>query len=508
MSIAISLSRILGLVRDQVMGFFFGATYLNDAFQIAVSIPNLLRRLFGEGALSAAFIPIYNKLGHEKGKKAQIEFALNMLSILTIFLLFLTIAGIALTPLIVKLISPGLPQNTAALAIKLCRITFPYLFFIGMSSTLIAILNSHNKFFMTGLSSGVYNIGIIGSVTLPFLLMKYSSDKLIFFAAAGIFIGGFLQVIINLPFLKKIGYNLKFNFSTSSANIKILWQKFLPGVVGIGVRQINLLVDIYIASFLPLGSITCLRYGARLMQMPLGIFGVSTGTAVLPTFSRLIAEEKWTELSEKVRFAMLTLIYLMIPATFFLFSTGEDIVRVLFQRGSFDSLATTTTYQSFIFYSFGLIFFALNQTIVPIYFANGDTKSPVIVSSIMVAINLGLNIVLLYFFQHIGIALATSLTGFIQFVILRIVLRKKLPQLKVSNLVGNIFKTLTISVVILGLTYGVNLFISGETLVSSLTRMAINSVIFLLVLVIGALVTKLEYSEIIFRKLKLTRFIK
>ena len=149
MSIAVSLSRLLGLARDQVMGFFFGASYLNDAFQIAINIPNLLRRLFGEGALSAAFVPIYNKVGVQKGREAQIKFALNMLSILTLFLTILTIIGMVFSPTIVRLISPGLPEKTALLTIKLTRLLFPYLFFLGISLTMISILYFPRHFFFS-----------------------------------------------------------------------------------------------------------------------------------------------------------------------------------------------------------------------------------------------------------------------------------------------------------------------------------------------------------------------
>nr|HPK41365.1 lipid II flippase MurJ [Candidatus Cloacimonadota bacterium] len=155
MSIAVFLSRILGLVRDQVMAAFFGTSYVNDAFNIAFNIPNLLRRLFGEGALSTAFVPIYNEMGVKRGKKYQLLFAINLLSVLSIILLALSVLGMVLAPFIVKLIYPGLPSETSALAIKLTYILFPYLFFIGLSSTMIAILNSHDYFFITGLSSAL-----------------------------------------------------------------------------------------------------------------------------------------------------------------------------------------------------------------------------------------------------------------------------------------------------------------------------------------------------------------
>ncbi|MFA7057415.1 MAG: murein biosynthesis integral membrane protein MurJ [Candidatus Cloacimonadales bacterium] len=508
MSLAVSLSRVLGLVRDQVMGFFFGASYLNDAFQIAINIPNLLRSLFGEGALSAAFVPIYNQIGIKKGKEYQIKFALNMLSLLTLLLTFLTIIGMAFAPWIVRVISPGLPLQTSLLTIKLTRIIFPYLFFIGVSSTMISILNSHNKFFMTGLSSGLYNLGIIGSLLIPYFLLKSTPETLIYYAAIGVLVGGFLQTVINFPFLKQVGYSFRIYINLQSENLKILGKRFIPGVIGVGVRQINLLVDIFIASFLPLGYITCLRYGARLMQMPLGIFGISASTAVLPLFSKMIAEENWKELSERIRFTTISLLYLLIPITFFIAGSGLDVIKLLFERGSFDSLASQLTYETFTFYSSGLTFFALNQTLTPLFYAAGDTKTPVIISSLMVAANVILNVVLMHFFKHIGIALATSITGLIQMLVLIYVMKRKFEQIKIRSMVKNLLKITLLSLIIYGLVLTINYSIVGNSILLYITRLSLNGFTFLLVLGVGSYVLRLEYAEIIWKKLRIIKLLK
>ena len=221
MSVAVFLSRILGLVRDQVMAAFFGTTFINDAFNIAFNIPNLLRRLFGEGALSTAFVPIYNEMGIKRGRKYQILFAINLLCILSIILLVLSVIGMVFAPYIVKLIYPGLKAAPSNLAIKLSYILFPYLFFIGLSSTMIAILNSHDYFFITGLSSALLNIAWVSCVLVASIHIKDPS-KLIYFAAIGVFVGGLLQTLINLPFLKKIGYKFRIilRMKTSAMSIQ------------------------------------------------------------------------------------------------------------------------------------------------------------------------------------------------------------------------------------------------------------------------------------------------
>nr|HPR16640.1 lipid II flippase MurJ [Candidatus Cloacimonadota bacterium] len=214
MSVAVAISRVFGLLRDIVMTNFFGTSYVADAFRVAFQIPNFLRLLFGEGALSAAFIPIYSDIGIKKGKDYQIRFAINVLSLLTIFLIILCMLGILLAPLLVKIIAPGLDATTQALTIKLTRVLFPYLFLIGLSSTFISILNAHDYFFLPGLSSAFLNIGMIAFLGLFLLISKASTmEEQVFFWSYGVLIGGVMQTVVNLPLLRKIGYRIKLNIN-------------------------------------------------------------------------------------------------------------------------------------------------------------------------------------------------------------------------------------------------------------------------------------------------------
>ena len=215
MSGAVFISRLLGLLRDIIMTGFFGTSYVADAFRVAFQIPNFLRRLFGEGALSAAFVPIYSEIGVKKGREHQIRFAVNVLSLLTVFLIILSILGILLTPVLVKIIAPGLDEVTKSITINLTRLLFPYLFLIGLSSTLISILNSHDYFFVPGLSSAFLNIGMISCLGIFVLVNEASTmQEKIFYWSYGVLIGGVLQTIINFPLLRKIGYKFKLNLNT------------------------------------------------------------------------------------------------------------------------------------------------------------------------------------------------------------------------------------------------------------------------------------------------------
>ena len=449
MSFAILISRIMGLIRDQVMAFCFGTTYLNDAFVVGYRIPNLLRSMFGEGALSAAFVPLYNEIGIKEGKRKQINFALQVLSILTFFLLILTIIGIIFAPTIVKILYPGLVPKTYNLAVILTRIMFPYLLWIGLSSTMIAILNSHDKFFMTGLSSALLNLGMILSMVIPRFVFHIEGEDLVRWAAVGVFGGGFLQTIINFPYLKQLGYPLKIMVKFGGEALNALWKRFLPSLVGVGVRELNLVADSLMASFLAVGSISALEYGYRLFQFPLGMFAISTGTVLLPTYSRLVTYDNYPELSKNLRIAMLNLTYLMLPITVLLMGLGKDVVQIIFQHGAFDADATLWTTQALICYSLGLIFFSFNQTLTPLFYAHKDTRTPVRIAIRMVCLNIVLNFILMQFLQHRGLALATSITAMVNFVILLRLIHKEMPHIDFHGIFPNVLKTIVISVIML-----------------------------------------------------------
>ncbi len=493
MSVAVFLSRILGLVRDQVMAYFFGTTWLNDAFNVAYTIPNLLRRLFGEGALSTAFVPIYNDIGAKEGKKVQFDFALNVISILTLFLSILTFLGIIFAPLIVKLLYPGLAPDTMIVAIKLCRITFPYLFFISLSSTLIAILNSHDYFFMTGLSSALLNVGMIASVLIPFWTWGSTGEDLIYWSAWGVCLGGLLQTISCLPYMRIIGYRFKLILKFSGAAITALWKRFIPSMIGIGIREINLIADSIMASFLPIGSITALGYGNRLMQLPLGIFAISAGTAVLPLYSRFASQDKPDDLSQSMKFSTITLAYLILPITVIILALGKDFMYVLFQSGEFDSVATENCFKALFFYSLGLMFYSLNQVVTPVFYAYKDTKTPVMIAAPMVVLNITLNWILMKYMSFSGLAFATSLTAVVNFVVLLALLKKKVPQISFAGIFSNLFKAALISILIYFILFFANSRLPELAKIPTLVKDGILSLSAFLIFYGLGLLFKLEY---------------
>ena len=502
MSIAVFFSRISGLIRDIVMTSFFGTTYVADAFQVGYQIPNLLRKLFGEGALSAAFIPIYNEIAINKGKKQQFAFALNVLSLLVSFLIILCFLGIILAPVIVQILAPGFDEQTYRLTVNISRIMFPYLIFIGLSSTLISILNSHGFFFIPGLSSAFLNIGIVGSLGIFILLKENSSlENKIIIASVGVLCGGFLQVIINLPLLRKIGYHLKLNLKFSSEAIKSVWIRFLPGVVGLAIRQVNLAVDLILASLLTTGSIAALNYGNRLMQLPLGIFGVSAGVAVLPLYSKYFVEKKWQKLRESLHFSIISLSFIMLPVTAILAGLGKDFIRILFMRGAFDANSLDMTYKALLFYSLGLVFFSYNRLLIPIFYANKDTKTPVKISAFIVVINIILNIILMQYLQHAGLAFATTISAIIHFFVLKYFLRKKIPQFVFPRIFMEINKILILSALLfLGLNLLSNFFTASDFR-ATILRIIISIFISIVFFIYGSQILQIEFSKEIIKKI-------
>ncbi|HQP63509.1 MAG TPA: lipid II flippase MurJ, partial [Candidatus Cloacimonas sp.] len=260
-----------------------------------------------------------------------------------------------------------------------------------------------------------------------------------------------------------------------------------------GIREVNLIADSLMASFLPIGSITALSFGNRLMQLPLGIFGISTGTAVLPFYSRCVTNGKYDELSESIRFTGLNLAYIMLPVTTIILALGEDFVRILFQSGAFNERAVWMTSQALIFYSLGLVFFGLNQTITPIFYAHKDTKTPVKIAAAMVALNITLNFILMQFMAHRGLALSTSITAGVNYFILLYLIRKKMPGITFSGIIRNIAKTLLICLIIFFLLVIGRNILPVQGRIELLIRDAVFSVVAFGLFYLSAILIKIDY---------------
>ena len=461
------LSRISGLVRDIFLTHFLGTTAIADSFGVAFVIPNMLRGLFGEGSLAAAFIPTYTEIKETRSKEEAIAFAVNLLSILLLVLIGLVMLGILFSPYIIRIMAPGFAESIQELTIKLTRLLFPYLFLIGLTSSIIAILNAHKIFFFPSLSPLMLNLGII----LPILFVSFFTQTDIVYRAylfaGGVLLGGIFQLLVNVRLLKSIGYTLRFRINFKQKELKSVWKRMIPGIIGLGIREVNVVVDTLLASLLITGSVAALQYGNRLMQLPLGVFGIAIGTAVLPMFSRHTAHKRTDELIQSVQESFQMIITIMLPIIALILVIGKDAISVVYLHGAFDHQALIMTYSALAFYSLGLISHSAVKIFASAFFAFKNTKTPVIIAAIAVVCNIILNLIFMKILQLRGLALATSIAATIQATILFITLQCKLGRISLKKILITFLKVLALSIIIGYIAYLINvlvdpLFILGK----------------------------------------------
>lgn len=433
------LSRIFGFIRDVVIAWFFGAGLSSDAFFVAFRIPNLLRRLFAEGSLSVAFIPVFTEYITTQGKENAFEMARSAIRLLSVLLVVVSVAGILLSPLIIRVIAPGFvdsPQKLS-LTIFLTRIMFPYIFFIGMVALSMGILNVLGHFAAPALAPVFLNIAIIGSI---FLISPHLTDP-VTGLAIGVIIGGFLQLALQVPFLIKKGFYFWQKAKFYHPGLKKIGQLMLPTIFGAAVYQINILVGTLLASLLAEGSVSYLYYADRLVQFPLGIFAIATATAVLPSLSRQAAEKDLQAVRDTFTYAMKLVFFITVPSMVGLIVLREPIVALLFKRGAFDSQTTHLTAYALLYYSVGLWAFSAVRIVVSTFYALQDTKTPVRTAVISVCANIALGILLMGPMGHGGLALSTSLASMLNLGLLIWALRAKLGMLELKTITASVSKT-------------------------------------------------------------------
>ena len=422
------LSRILGFLRDMVIANFFGAGTAADAFFVAFRLPNLWRRLVGEGSMTISFIPIYTEYLTTRSEEESKELTHIALTLGGTLLAILTILGIVFAPLLVRIIAPGWVEKfpeTFQLTVTLSQIIFPYIFFMGLFALAMGILNSHRHFFAPSFAPAFLNVCMILSVLLFFFHFKPPVLTLAF----GVLVGGLLQFLFQIPFLLKKGITFRFNFDVRHPAVRRIGLLMVPGLIGTAVYQLNVFIDTIFASFLPRGSVSYLYYADRLMEFPLGIFAVAMGMAALPSFSELASRGRKEELSETVSFAFRLVSFISVPALVGLMALKTPIINLLFQRGVFDAHATQMTARALLCYCVGLWAIAGVRTVVPAFYALQDTKTPLKIGVVCLGANVVLIAALIVPLQHAGLALATSLSSILNLVLLSRELRKVLGKI-------------------------------------------------------------------------------
>jgi putative peptidoglycan lipid II flippase len=442
------LSRIFGFLRDMVIANFFGAGMAADAFFVAFRIPNLWRRLVGEGSLTISFIPVYTEYLTQKSEEEARKVTHIAFTVAGVILLILTLLGILFSPILIRIIAPGFIQipEKFQLTVTLNQIIFPYLFFMGLFALCMGVLNSHRHFFAPAIAPIFLNISIIISV----FLFYHTFNIPVMTLAMGVLAGGVIQFLFQIPCLYQRRITFRFNFNFRHPAIKRIGLLMIPGLIGTAVYQINVFVDTIFASFLPSGSVSYLFFADRLMEFPLGIFAIAIGMASLPSLSGLASQGKMEELKEMLSFTFRLVSFISVPAMVGLIALKTPIINLLFQRGLFDYSATQKTAFALLFYSVGLWAIAGSRTIVPAFYSLQDTWTPLKIALICLGANVVFIAILIYPLKHGGLALATSLSSILNLILLFWKLNWKLGRIdmrkNIKSLLRDVFCSLPMGV--------------------------------------------------------------
>ena len=434
-------SRILGLARDILIAGFFGSGMFADAFFVAFKIPNLLRRLFAEGSFSVSFIPVFSEYLRKKSREDACEMARVVLTFLVLILAIVTITGIIFSPYIVRIIAPGFATagEKFSLTVLLTRIMFPYVLLISVFALFMSILNSLKHFAAPAMGPIFLNVFMI--IALLFLAphMKNPTVGL----SIGVLAGGVVQLFLQVPFLISRGISLAPKWDLKHPALKKIGLLMVPAMFGSAVYQINQLIGTLLASLLEEGSVSYLYYADRLVQFPLGVFAIAISTAALPAFSRVAADGEIEKLKKTLSHALRVTMFITIPSMIGLIVLREPVIKLLFQRGAFDSNTTIMTARALLCYSLGLWAFSALRIIVSAFYSLQDTKTPVKVAIMAMLLNVSFSVILMRTpLKHAGLAMALSLASIFQLGILIYLLKKKLGEIYDRETMISIAKTL------------------------------------------------------------------
>lgn len=459
------VSRILGMVRDIVIARLFGTSFAMSAYTIAFTFPNLFRRIFGEGTLVGAFVPVFTEEMEKQGKEPALKMASRMVPLLA-FILLAIAGGIIL---VLGLIRSFLPVSEQAdLVFSLAQWLMPYMVLICLAALFMGILNSLSHFAIPALSPCVLNLSLIFAACCLCPFIPGPLERKIYGLAAGVLAGGLLQFFLHLPVLKRKKVP-SFDFRSSLAEswrdpaIRKIFSLMVPGIIGLSMNQINVIVDRFLSYVISDSAAAVLFYADRLVEFPLGIFGIAFATAVLPALSRHAAKKNYDQLKASLIYALRQVLFITVPATIGLLVLGRPIVRLLFERGAFDSASTLATSQALAFYAIGLFAYCGVKMTVPAFYAMKDMKTPIKIGFGAMGVNIVLNLILMWPLKEKGLALSTAVASMFNLAMLLYFLRKKLGPLNLRALGRASLRILLISLLMGVLAWGSWLHLAGKT---------------------------------------------
>jgi putative peptidoglycan lipid II flippase len=440
-SLAVMASRFLGLVRDQVFAALFGAGLQYDAFLTAFRIPNLLRDLFAEGALSAAFVTTFTQTLQNKGREAAFRLSDRVATLIIVCISVISIVAWFYAPAIVRLLAPGFfdVPGKAELTINLTRIMIPFLLLIALAAQAMGMLNAFNIFGLPALASAFFNVGsIIGGLLLGFSLGPMLGLTPIAGMAYGTLVGGFFQVAVQCPSLRRRGVGYRPDLNLTDPGVRQILRLMGPAIIGTAAVQINVFVNTNFASAIidPAtgavlnGPVSWLSFAFRFMQFPIGVFGVAIATATLPPLSRSTANPNYDEFRQTLTHSLALVFLLCIPSAVGLAVLGRPIVALVFEHGKFTSYDTVQTANALAAYALGLAGYAAVKVLSPAFYALNDARTPMLISLGSIAVNLVMNSLLVGPFGHVGLAFSTSTVALVNFLLLAIFMRRRLQRLE------------------------------------------------------------------------------
>jgi putative peptidoglycan lipid II flippase len=488
-SIAVMFSRVFGLIRETIFARYFGAGFLYDAFIVGFRIPNLLRDLFAEGALSAAFVKVFTDYQIKNSEKEAWRLASLIFNGLAVVLSVICIGGVLLSPLIVKLITYNYlgdpnhyyPPEKAALATTLMQIMFPFILLVALAALAMGVLNTKGRFGIPASASTAFNIvSIVFGLAVAFWLSggvwERSTDKFtvpsdaaqwaIIGMSIGTLLGGAAQLVIQVPSLFKVGFRFSLGLSFTDPGVRRVMRLMAPAIIGTGAIQVKVLVDTIVASGIE-GGASWLSYAFRLMQFPIGVFGVAIGTAAIPTLSRLASEDNIAKFRSTLSDAIKLVFLLAIPSACGLIVLGEPIIGLIYQRGEFSAFDTNMTAWALTAYSIGLAGYAAIKVLSPAFYALDDARTPMYISLVSILVHVPASFGMMQLlsrvgvsperpngFGHAGVALATSIVALVNFFALAIFMRRRIERLDGREIASSFIRIVTASAAMSAVAYG------------------------------------------------------
>ena len=490
------LSRILGLVREMIIGSVFGASGMTDAYVSATKIPNFFTTLFGEGSLGTVFIPIYNRGLEEKGKEKTDEFVFSLLNLIIAFTSTMSVIMILFSRQILKVTTGFADPERFEAANGLLKIVAFYFLFIALSGVVSSLLNNYKKFAVAASMGIVFNLVIIVGT----LLLKNKMG--IYGLGVAYLLSGVFQLLMMLPQFFQIMKTYKFVFNLKDPYVKEMFVLMVPTLIGIFGYQINEIVDNRFATMLPAGTASALNYASRLYLLPIGVFAISLSVVIFPTLSRAVVKNKRKKVRKVVQEGLAMLAFLIVPSSVILFGYASEIVTLVYKRGHFSNKAVTLTSETLQFYALGLLFFSTIHLLTRSHYVYKDRKLPVISSFIGIFTNILLDFLLYKQYRHVGLTFATSFAAMINFLILFVSLQRRYVRI-------NVLKYIAILVISLGgslLSFTISKLVKVSFLGS--LSIVVNLLVFLIIYLLIWIAVFMIFADDKFKKDVARRFIK